>query len=229
MNVFPAIYVLKYFQKMDFFQNWLKKRKNGDENKIQGSLETSQSKIYNFQPVFRKLGGRIISRVIFTKFQEDWPKIVDFLIRSQNQQCWNYMRNRLYQSRIVSARVSWHFYIVKQHCEVWLFTLQYQIIMQQIFINFLKKSNLHTFIPSCTYINFRNFGSKPIFSLMKKRKSPTCISLFHPACLLIFENLPSCTFISSYMIIWYLRVVHKTGKFQDWNIIKEKMKEDPKD
>ena len=44
-------------------------------------------KIYNFQPIFMKLGKRIISWVIFTKFQEDWPKIVDFLIRRRNPGC----------------------------------------------------------------------------------------------------------------------------------------------
>ena len=41
-------------------------------------------KIYNFQPIFMKHGERIISWVTFTQFQEDWPKIVDFLIKSQN-------------------------------------------------------------------------------------------------------------------------------------------------
>ena len=95
----------------------------------------------------------------------------------------------------------------------YLCTLQYQIIMQQILINFLKKSNLHTLIPSCTFINFKNSWLKSFIFTNEKRKSPTCMPLFHPACLLIFENLPSCTFIPSYMIIWYLRVylfqIHK--------------------
>ena len=92
-------------------------------------------------------------------------------------------------------------------------TLQYQIIMQQILINFLKKSNLHTLIPSCTFIHFRNFWPKTFIFTNKKRKSPTCMPLFHPACLLIFENLPSCTFIPSYMIIWYLRVLLELSYF----------------
>ena len=69
------------------------------------------------------------------------------------------------------------------------------------FINFLENSNLHTLIPSCTFINFRNVWLKTYIFSNEKRKSPTCMPLFHPVCLLIFENLPSCTFIPSYMII----------------------------
>ena len=53
-----------------------------------------------------------------------------------------------------------------------LSTLQYQIIMQQILINFLKKSNLHMLIPSCTFINFRNFWPKSFVFTNKKKVQP---------------------------------------------------------
>ena len=68
-------------------------------------------------------------------------------------------------------------------------------------INFLKKSSLHTLIPSCTFINFRIFLGKNDFHSSKFWKIPTCTALFHPARLLILGFFPSYTFIPSCTII----------------------------
>ena len=53
------------------------------------------------------------------------------------------------------------------------------------FIIFLKKSNLHTLIPSCTFINFWNFWSKTFIFTNEKRKKSNLHAL-----------IPSCMFIS---------------------------------
>ena len=55
-------------------------------------------------------------------------------------------------------------------------------------INFLKNSNLHALIPTCTFINFGKFQTKTFFFTNKKWKIPTCTALFHPTRLLILGN-----------------------------------------
>ena len=68
-------------------------------------------------------------------------------------------------------------------------------------IIFLKKSNLHGLITSCTFINFWNFSSLHVFFTIDSWKIPTCTALLHPARLLISGNFPACTFITSCTII----------------------------
>ena len=74
-------------------------------------------------------------------------------------------------------------------------------------ILFWKKSILHALIPSCTFINFWIFLAKTFFYTNEKWKSPSCTALFHPARLLTFGILPSCTFIPSCTIIKDTRVL----------------------
>ena len=73
-------------------------------------------------------------------------------------------------------------------------------------ILFWKKSILQALIPSCTFINFWIFLAKTFFYTNEKWKSPSCTALFHPARLLTFGILPSCTFIPSCTIIKDTRV-----------------------
>ena len=53
-------------------------------------------------------------------------------------------------------------------------------------INFLENSNLHTLIPTCTFINFWKLLAKTFIFTNEKWNIPTCMPLFQPALLLIF-------------------------------------------
>ena len=67
-------------------------------------------------------------------------------------------------------------------------TLVYLINVLHNLLFFLKKSSLHTFIPSCTFIDFWNILAENGFHSSNFWKIPTCTASFHPACLLILEN-----------------------------------------
>ena len=60
--------------------------------------------------------------------------------------------------------------------------------MQHVLINFLKFSNLHGLITSCTFINFWKFSDQLDFFTNDFWKIPTCMALLHPARLLILGN-----------------------------------------
>ena len=89
-------------------------------------------------------------------------------------------------------------------------TLVYLINMQHVLINFLKNSNLHGLITSCTFIKFWKFSSLHDFYVSNFLKIPTCTALLHPARLLILGNFPACTIITSCTFIRYSRVAFIT-------------------
>ena len=80
-------------------------------------------------------------------------------------------------------------------------TLVSGTIVQQILSSFKKFYNVNTLIPAYTFIKFGNFRAKTMVYGDKTFKFPTCIALFHPASLLIFEILPTCTFIPTCIFI----------------------------
>ena len=71
---------------------------------------------------------------------------------------------------------------------------------------FLKNSNLHTLITSCTFINFSIFFHFLWFFTNEFWKIPTCTALLPPARLLILEKFPACMIITSCTFIRYSRV-----------------------
>ena len=69
-------------------------------------------------------------------------------------------------------------------------------------IIFLKKSNLHTLIPSCTFIDFWNFWSKTFIFTNEKRKKSNLHAL-----------IPSCMFINFLKICHPALLFHPTWLF----------------
>ena len=80
-------------------------------------------------------------------------------------------------------------------------TLVYLINIQRVLLKFLKNSNLHGLITSCTFIKFWKFSSLHDFYISNFLKNPTCTALLNPARLLILGNFPACMFITSCTII----------------------------
>ena len=71
---------------------------------------------------------------------------------------------------------------------------------------FCEKIPFWTFITSCMCI-----GIGPASLLNLRKKSP-CTALCWSAHLMFFKNFPACTFISSYLSIWYTIVAVAYGE-----------------
>ena len=77
-------------------------------------------------------------------------------------------------------------------------TLVSLIIVQQTLLIFHN--------PTYTFTKFYDFKANTIIYCNKFPKISTCTALFHPALLLIFKILPSCTFIPNCTINWETKV-----------------------
>ena len=102
--------------------------------------------------------------------------------------------------------------ILSWKLKIWLRTLTFQIIVQQILLFFGEKNTYTTILGPTRLLISDIFPSTPDSHLHKWEKNPSYKALLKPTHLLISEKSATYTIKLSYTIIWQVRVDKKISK-----------------